>query len=319
MFYKGVVEDNADPLKLGRVRVRIFGVHPISTSQVPTSALPWATVDSPTIFGGLHQGVGISSILHQGTWVRLFFETQDDLEVYEKPVVFSVIPGIVTSKDTGLGFGDPSGTYPTAVGVADVSGLLTGGTRPGTVYPEAEEPPTPSTYGGNYMFSTSSGHMFEMDDSPGSARLCLFHKSGSYIEIKDAGNLIEKIINDKLQIILGNYTSFIDGNSTNKVKGNVDTTILGNDNIDITGNNTMSITGNNTTSITGDDTISVTGNSKINVTGNNTVDVAGNNTVTISGSNSISTSGSSVSTISGSNTENISGDKKISAAMIMLN
>ena len=42
----GIVEERNDPLKL-RCRVRIIGVHPISKAQVPTEALPWASISCP--------------------------------------------------------------------------------------------------------------------------------------------------------------------------------------------------------------------------------------------------------------------------------
>jgi len=40
--YRGIVEDNADPLDSGRVRVRIRGLHPILGEDVPVEQLPWA-------------------------------------------------------------------------------------------------------------------------------------------------------------------------------------------------------------------------------------------------------------------------------------
>jgi len=62
-FYRGVVEDNNDPEKAGRVRVRIFGVH---TSQlrktveqgIPSSELPWAEPCLPIVEGSI-SGFGI--------------------------------------------------------------------------------------------------------------------------------------------------------------------------------------------------------------------------------------------------------------------
>lgn len=43
MFYTGVVEDIHDPLMLGRVRVRVVGVHTENKVLLPTEDLPWAT------------------------------------------------------------------------------------------------------------------------------------------------------------------------------------------------------------------------------------------------------------------------------------
>ena len=46
--FTGVIEqaddDDTDPLKLGRVRVRVHGYHNSDTDHVPTDSLPWAHV-----------------------------------------------------------------------------------------------------------------------------------------------------------------------------------------------------------------------------------------------------------------------------------
>lgn len=42
-MYRGVIEDNADPLDIGRVRIRIREVHTIDGKELPTDQLPWAT------------------------------------------------------------------------------------------------------------------------------------------------------------------------------------------------------------------------------------------------------------------------------------
>lgn len=40
--YRAIVEDTEDPLKAGRVRVRIFGIHSPDEKITPVSSLPWA-------------------------------------------------------------------------------------------------------------------------------------------------------------------------------------------------------------------------------------------------------------------------------------
>ena len=55
-FFIGVVEDRADPEQMGRVRVRIFGIHTADKVKIPTDSLPWAQVTMPVTnasFGGI--------------------------------------------------------------------------------------------------------------------------------------------------------------------------------------------------------------------------------------------------------------------------
>ena len=46
-YFFGVVEDRQDPEKLGRVKVRAFGVHTEDRGKIPTSELPWAVPIMP--------------------------------------------------------------------------------------------------------------------------------------------------------------------------------------------------------------------------------------------------------------------------------
>lgn len=89
-FFLGVVEDNTnDPEMLGRVRVRIFGLHNAYTEDVPTEKLPWATVLVPAVYGGV-SGVGRSpNGIEQGSWVFGMFM---DGKHSQSPVVLGTIP-----------------------------------------------------------------------------------------------------------------------------------------------------------------------------------------------------------------------------------
>ena len=97
MFYRGVVENNDDPKQLGRVQVRVFGIHD-SGSDVLTPDLPWAEVAGGTDFG-LYQGVGVTSILRKGTLVWMFFHNED----YNYPIIFAVIKGSGDINDIAKG------------------------------------------------------------------------------------------------------------------------------------------------------------------------------------------------------------------------
>ena len=122
--YYGVVESRDDPKQLGRLKVRIIGLHTEDKTQLPTTDLPWATVLS---HDGAQSGLGHTpSFYVEGTWVLVDFFDED----MQEPYVIGGIPGIPSSLgSTGdIGFQDPRGRpddssksiYPTAAGVSDV-------------------------------------------------------------------------------------------------------------------------------------------------------------------------------------------------------
>lgn len=56
-WFLGIVIDINDPEQLGRVKVRIHGIHGEDTTDVPNDALPWAHVTAP-ITEGTSSGIG---------------------------------------------------------------------------------------------------------------------------------------------------------------------------------------------------------------------------------------------------------------------
>ena len=113
-FY-GIVEDRQDTLKVGRVRVRIHGIHSENKQYIATPDLPWAQVLLPTTTAGL-SGIGTQHGLIEGSTVFGFFR---DGKTRQDPVITHVSAGIPqkgykeTTKDELLnrniekGFNDP--------------------------------------------------------------------------------------------------------------------------------------------------------------------------------------------------------------------
>jgi len=60
----------------------------------------------------------------------------------------------------------------------------------------------------NSTMTTRSGHILEFDDTPGSERVQVYHKSGSYLEILPDGTIVTKSVNDYIQLAAGNMTIF---------------------------------------------------------------------------------------------------------------
>jgi len=98
-WWYGVVEDNADPLKAGRVRVRIFGYHSDNLQELPTKDLPWA---QPSLSPSNSKTFSPPRL---GDYVMGFFS---DGESAQAPVIMGVFPGFEASYDKSKGFSPQS-------------------------------------------------------------------------------------------------------------------------------------------------------------------------------------------------------------------
>lgn len=135
VWFKAVVENRQDPLKLGRVQIRIIGLHSELKSLIPTESLPWATIILPV------NGARSISVPKEGEWVFGFFE---DGKNAQRPVILGVEPGIIPEKVANInsqyGFLDPRTKEEIAAApkvpdgqIADVAG------KPSTPAPAREE------------------------------------------------------------------------------------------------------------------------------------------------------------------------------------
>jgi len=76
LMYSGICEDNkTDPLKLGRIKVRVFGVHRDNRNNdkyegIPTKDLPWA---NPVFGSSSIDGISDFNIPSQGSTVIVAF------------------------------------------------------------------------------------------------------------------------------------------------------------------------------------------------------------------------------------------------------
>jgi hypothetical protein len=95
-FYQGVVESRADPLKLGRCKVRIVGIHTENTALLPTKDLPWAYPLQPIISGAM-SGIGFSPTGPvEGTWVLCIFRDEGS---FQEPVMLGTLGGVAEEKE----------------------------------------------------------------------------------------------------------------------------------------------------------------------------------------------------------------------------
>lgn len=86
-FFWGIIEDRSDPLKIGRTKVRVAGLHTHDKSVLPTSDLPWAMLMQPCVSGTAISAIGPA----EGSSVIVIFA---DYPQNQQPIVIGVIGGI---------------------------------------------------------------------------------------------------------------------------------------------------------------------------------------------------------------------------------
>jgi hypothetical protein len=71
----------------------------------------------------------------------------------------------------------------------------------------------------NKSFRSESGHLIEIDDTPGKERLLNEHISGTYTEMKPGGSLVTKVISDNYTIVAGDDIISIEGKAIIHITG----------------------------------------------------------------------------------------------------
>ena len=114
-WWIGVVEDIQDPNKVGRSRVRIFGLHTENLNLIPTEDLPWAQ----TMYSVTGGGSKTSSYFKEGSYVCGFFMDGASSQV---PVIMGSIPGVPQRPPReGIGFSAESKYYRNPVPKSEIA------------------------------------------------------------------------------------------------------------------------------------------------------------------------------------------------------
>lgn len=85
--------------------------------------------------------------------------------------------------------------------------------------PTFDEPRTPydAIYPYNHVQQSESGHIIEIDDSPGKERLHWYHRAGTFREIYPNGTLVDKSVQDYYNIVLRNYFQHIENTKVSTI------------------------------------------------------------------------------------------------------
>jgi hypothetical protein len=80
--------------------------------------------------------------------------------------------------------------------------------------------PYAAKYPYNHAYFSESGHLVEIDDSPGAQRLHWYHRSGTFREIHPMGEQVEKIVMNEYHICLKNRYTHIEASDNETVDWN---------------------------------------------------------------------------------------------------
>jgi len=170
-WFIGTVVSLADPTEMGRLKVRVIGVH---GSAILDSHLPWAQTVVPITEGGT-KGLGNNLGIQVGARVFGFFMDGTNSQL---PLIFGSMP-----KYEDESAGDRS-TNELARGINTITKTLDVTAAPADPYAAA--------YPHNKVITTTSGHAIEIDDTPNAERINIHHKSGSFIEFHPDGKIVVK-------------------------------------------------------------------------------------------------------------------------------
>jgi hypothetical protein len=301
-WFTGVVEDREDPLEMGRIRVRIFGIHTDDTTKIGTADLPWANVMMPVNSASI-SGIGITPTgLVEGSWVVGFFA---DGENAQDPIIMGSLPGKSVQPLSELkAFKDPNSKYPRWFNETDVSRNARASTwkdtpayatryssqvtgvdtatppkldttqldKSASYYERTtwSEPEPRNGIGGYYPFvhtyETESGIVREYDDTPSQSRIHEYHPSGSFYEIYPDGKRSFKVVGDNYEIIIGSENILVRGNQNITIEGDAKQLIKGDYTVEVSGNYNLKVHGERNTKIGSNDNLEIIGSSNTNIT-----------------------------------------------------
>ena len=206
-WWVGTVIDAAgDPLKLGRVRVRVRNVDDYKEDDQITQ---WATCVTPVTSASYRQ-VGDTPSLLEGSEVFGFFADRNRGEV--RIVVGSIGPW--PDEDDGsnaLAF--------------EARGKETGIKE--KLHPVEPESAFNAQYPFNRVIRTRKGHKIELDDTDGAERINIYHSSGTSIEMAPDGRLTIRNPGDSFEVVGGVKNIAVVGDAKIDIGGNLTAAVKG--------------------------------------------------------------------------------------------
>lgn len=149
-----------------------------------------------------------------------------------------------------------------------------------------EEPPDNynTQYPYNKTIKTKSGHLLEMDDTPGSERVRLFHRSGSEMEYYPDGTKLETVQKDEYNNVKGKSNDVFEDDKLSRFLKNVGITIDGDGSIKIKKSLTIIV----------EEDISIVSNGEFYVLSKGNANIASEKNISLLGSGEVFLNGSRI-------------------------
>jgi hypothetical protein len=205
-WWVGVVLDvKNDPLKLGRARVRIYGV---DDAKEDDQINQWASCVTPSTSASYRQ-VGDTPSLIEGSEVFGFFADGNRGEVR---LIVGTIPQQTGDENTNALSFEARGRDPD---------------QRDKLHPVEPDTAFKAEYPFNRVIRTRKGHKIELDDTDGGERVHIFHSSGTSIEMAPDGRLTVRNPGDSFEVVGGIKNIAVVGNAKIEVGGSLNAVVKG--------------------------------------------------------------------------------------------
>ena len=175
-----------------------------------------------------------------------------------------------------------------------------------------------SQYPLNQVRETVTGHIQEIDDTPGRERMLFKHRTGSGVDMRPDGTIIISSRHNKIEITGGDQKVIVSGDGEVVYEGNLKLTVNGDMDVEVGGDYNLRVHGDKREDIRGNSETRVVENHETVVVGNKSNFISGTNTDTILTNNNFVVKGDDISRVEGK-IHAFSGDEMLLTAEEDLN
>lgn len=302
-----------------------------------TLGIPTITIEGDILIGGIPIDLILSGLAAIGDAVALIVDLAGCLLAGTKignQIMIDggiLLPLLQPGRIINFGLINQRGTISGGVSLGTIGGI------PASTPPMWNEPITPynASYPYNRVTPSESGHVIEIDDTPGSERIHTYHRSGTFQEMHPDGSMVTKTTNhnykiamaddntnvmgsqhttvntDQSNMVQGDHTENINGKETVMINGSKTHTVLGSETRTTTKNLTQTIAQDRFIDVKGNDNILVEGKRNVTVLGDCNLIVKGSCTLAVRGTLNLGATGDTNLTVGGDYNVNIAGDYNV--------